>query len=1735
MKTLKLIFSVTLGIILVLSLFAQTDFTVPVQASQDPQLTAAQFDTTTKTALQDFKQVGTDSATKKLQSETISDTDKSKLAKLALPFIQNIGQVNSQVEYYAQTFAGTVFVTSHGLRYSFMQHDFKPNSNVGTRISGIAVDETFIGSYGTINPRGIDKSSSQVSYFVGNKDSWKSNAPTYNTLSLGSVWPQVDITLKAYGKSTEKIFTIHPGGNVNSIRVALDGINSISVDKEGKLLIGTQLGTVSMTRPVAYQEINGMRHGIEVSYVVSGNSYGFTVGNYDKHFPLIIDPLLASKTLGSGYDTDMARDRSGNVYITGFTGAPNYPTTPGAYQTTFDSTCNSCYPDSQRNVSNYFVSKLDPSLSTLLASTFIGTTEDDWSPVAIALDSSGNVYITGVNPANYPYTSNAYQTARGLSFVSKLNPSLSSLLASTFIDSFSSNAIALDSSGNVYVVGTGVKKFDPSLSSLLASTSIGGGNAIALDSSGNIYTTGGGVGVYKYNSTLSLLASASPGAGTATAIALDSTGNVYITGYTWASNYPTTTGAYQRTFRGSDFGNQGDAFVTEFDSSLSTLLASTFIGGSSNDDPYGIALDSSGNVYITGLTLSSNYPTTACAYKSTYAFANGGIFISKFDPSLSSLLASTYLTDGTGYAIALDSSRDVYIGGSFTVSVFEITDDLSGTASCNSPSTPQPPTGLTATTVSSSQINLSWTAPSNNGGSAITGYKIEKSTDGGTTWSTIVSNTGSTSTTYSDTGLAASTTYAYRVSAINSVGTSAPSNTASATTNSAATIINSDTDQTTPLVINQGDVLQINSGATLTMDSSLDNNGTIYILSGGSLKIDPGFTMTNHVAGQINNTGLIITPPSDTGRSTITNDGKLNNMNTIQMQSTSSFTNSNGAEINNYQGASLTGEGAHLFNAGKLNNMGSLGLYAGGLTNSGEFDNTGSCSNCAITNTATGIVNNNGQLSGECCIDNSGVVNNEGFIKMVDVITVRSGGILNNDNGTIVAFGNDAVIDNHGVINNNQGTINDTLGAYFSNNGGLMSNSGIINNINGSQTTIFDNTNGTFRNNCGGVFNNEGVFKGNPIINSCSPLRSTSSSVIPNPATGTVGVPKNFKASVYDSNVGTKTAPTGTISWSDNGAGGTFGSSTCTLATATPDISQCIVSYTPKTGQVSTSGNVIFQDDYSSNAGWTQIGTSVTVNSPSFPGVVKYNDEIGGSGVDQNRVYKQLSTTLPSHEWIAYFDYEYTASSLARSYIFDLTATSDDPFSQSPSNMISVEHGVDVDKLFVQRGIGGALSAGIPIVSNTQYYVKLERVQTQLILSVFSDPARTINVAGSPVTLDIAATDYNNNLNFIQHDGCTECGPGRTLTAEIDNTLITAGTGPTTITATYSGDTTHSTSSGTSTLTVNLRTTTTTIIPNPANGTVGVAKNFKASVYDSNTGTKTAPTGTVSWGDNGAGGTFGSSTCTLATATPDISQCIISYTPLKTGPVTITATYQGDGTHGTSSGSSALTVYLHITRTTVKTAETNPANGTAGKPKPFTVIVTDTSGSGRTAPTGTVSWSDNGAGGTFSGTTCTLGPTGGGDSSTCIVSYTPLKIGSVTITATYPGDGTHGTSSGSSALTVSTDTTTTTVTPKPATTSNSKDSVTFHVTVVDSSPGPQSIPTGLVIWKSSDLSVPFGPDSCTLTSVAGSTNTSTCDIVYFYGALDTCVEFSDSITGTYRGDSTHARSSDTTTLSVTCP
>jgi hypothetical protein len=207
--------------------------------------------------------------------------------------------------------------------------------------------------------------------------------------------------------------------------------------------------------------------------------------------------------------------------------------------------------------------------------------------------------------------------------------------------------------------------------------------------------------------------------------------------------------------------------------------------------------------------------------------------------------------------------------------------------------------------------------------------------------------------------------------------------------------------------------------------------------------------------------------------------------------------------------------------------------------------------------------------------------------------------------------------------------------------------------------------------------------------------------------------------------------------------------------------------------------------------------------------------------------------------------------------------------------------------------------------------------------------------------------------------------------------------------------------------------TSTTITPNPSSVTFGSTIKFNVKVTSSS---PTTPSGTVSWSDGGTGGHFSPTSCMLVSSSSSASTCTTVYTPSKSGHITITATYAGETTHGTSSGTSVLTVTL---RHTANAVTPNPSSVVHGNPITYLATITDTSTGTKSAPTGTVSWKASVLGGHFSSVMCTLAPISSSQS-TCSATYiAPSAAGPVTISAKYVGDSTHSTSSGTSALTVS--------------------------------------------------------------------------------------------------------------------
>jgi len=717
MKTWKMVFIVS-GIVLVLSVIAGMAYLCnPQRNAPDMQSDgvkhsswAGQCETQQSNPKSEIQNLSlTSTGDTALEEEEFTQ----KTRKLQMPFIANNGQVDEQVEFYAKTFGGTVFVTRDGeIVYALPKteksecrlgeaertqqaalqsktHSNSPNpksaiqnlssTSIGDLKSGVALREEFLGArVKTI--QGEDPSVIKVNYFKGNDPSkWKTNVSTYDIVSLGDVYDGIELKLKAYGDNVEKLFCVKPKSNPDQIKVQLSGAKSITVNEEGQLEVETELGYVKFTKPIAYQEIDGKRAAVECEYMIADCGmqnaeyktnpqsefrnpqleYGFKVAAYDKTKDLIIDPLLASTYLGGiSYNrgNSLALDTSGNVYVTGYTSSFNFPTTSGAYDTSYS---GGVYAD-------VFVSKLDRELTSLLASTFLGGNDYDYG-YSLILDASGNVYVTGYTKSyDFPTTGGAYDTSFNGDwdddyydvFVSKLDGGLTSLLASTYLGGSAHDYgyyLTLDTSGNVYVTGEAWSNDFPTTSG-------------AYDTS---FNTGYGADVFvsKLDGGLtSLLASTYLGGSNTdvgNSLTLDTSGNVYVTGYTESANFLTTSGAYDTSNNGSS-----DVFVSKLDGGLTSLLASTYLGGSYWDEGQSLALDTSGHVYVTGDTSSStDFPTTIGAYDTSF---NGNdywtvdVFVSKLDGGLTSLLASTYLGGPSSeycHSLTLDTSGNVYITG----------------------------------------------------------------------------------------------------------------------------------------------------------------------------------------------------------------------------------------------------------------------------------------------------------------------------------------------------------------------------------------------------------------------------------------------------------------------------------------------------------------------------------------------------------------------------------------------------------------------------------------------------------------------------------------------------------------------------------------------------------------------------------------------------------------------------------------------------------------------------------------------------------------------------------------------------------------------------------------------------------------------------------------------------------------------------------------------------------------
>lgn len=575
-------------------------------------------------------------------------------SKQPLSFVPNLGQTDSRVRYYAQAPGFGAYFTKRGVTLDV--HKGSHAAALELRFPGASVNSTLSAER---------RAPGKVNYFAGRHR--YTNLQTYTGIRYRDLWPGIDLAFRAEGGKLKYEFLLRPGADAASIRLAYVGADSVAVDGKGTLVVATAAGPLRDSRPVTRQGGNP----VASHYVLDGRSFGFALGAYDRARPLVIDPGLVYSTFlggsdGTGNPGDdpkaIAVDSGGSAYVVGDTSSPDFPTTPGAYNTTLD-------PNSPFTV---FVSKFNPNGTGLVYSTFLGGSGGDEAG-GVAVDGAGNAYIVGdTSSPDFPTTAGTDRTLDGPSdtFIAKLGPSGSSLVYSTLLggnDLEYGNGIAVDASGSAYITGyTSSDSFPVSAGAPDTSRGAQGDQ----DSFVTKLSTNGRV--RQYSTYLG-----GSGQETAGGIAVDGSGNAYVAGFTQSSDFPTTAGALDQTLTGYE-----DAYVTKLNSTGTALAYSTLVGGSGLEEAYGIAVDSSGNAYASGNTTSEDFPTTPGAYDRSL----GGIydaFVTKLSASGSSLVYSTFVgsdavwpDQGTdaGRGIALDSSGDAYVVGSTSSRYFPTTD-----------------------------------------------------------------------------------------------------------------------------------------------------------------------------------------------------------------------------------------------------------------------------------------------------------------------------------------------------------------------------------------------------------------------------------------------------------------------------------------------------------------------------------------------------------------------------------------------------------------------------------------------------------------------------------------------------------------------------------------------------------------------------------------------------------------------------------------------------------------------------------------------------------------------------------------------------------------------------------------------------------------------------------------------------------------------------------------------------
>ncbi|MFN3343171.1 MAG: PKD domain-containing protein [Flavobacteriales bacterium] len=537
------------------------------------------------------------------------------------PMVVNKGQWDNRALYRMTIGGGEAWLENGGITFHFRNqedleklHLLHHNKIQASDYSGIrnhVYRQNFIGANTNAQAIGTEWANFHHNYFLGDDQSkWRGQVPVAYTVQYSSFYSGIDLRIGSKDGYFKYDFIVSPGADPAQIKWNYSLIEPKLVN--GKLIFSTHAGEVVEYIPEAYQMIDGQKKLISCNYQLKNGIVSFQLGrNYNPNLELIIDPTLIFSTF-TGSTTDnwgftATYDNSGNLYAGSVAFGTGYPTTAGAYDNSFNG-----------GTTDIGITKFSATGNTRLYSTFVGGSNSE-APHSLMVNAAGELHIFGTtSSSNFPVTAGSYDN----SFNGGTNITINGISYSAGVDMI---VVKMNAAGNA----------------LLASTFVGGTANDGVNTAATL----------NFNYADQMRGE----------IILDAAGNVYVTSSTLSNNFPTTAGSLSQTLSGTQ-----DGCAYKLDAGLTTLVWSTYIGGSSTDAGYALKVASNGSVYVGGGTRSTNLAVSAGTLHATAPGGTADGYIFNLDGNTGASIRGTYI--GTNnydqvYLLELDNDDDVYVTG----------------------------------------------------------------------------------------------------------------------------------------------------------------------------------------------------------------------------------------------------------------------------------------------------------------------------------------------------------------------------------------------------------------------------------------------------------------------------------------------------------------------------------------------------------------------------------------------------------------------------------------------------------------------------------------------------------------------------------------------------------------------------------------------------------------------------------------------------------------------------------------------------------------------------------------------------------------------------------------------------------------------------------------------------------------------------------------------------------------